>query len=117
MKDSDHQLLSLLEDNARRSTSELARELGLSRSTVQCKIDRLERQGIIQGYSVVLGSRYEKSRVSAHVLIKLVQKLTARTTRELQAMAATRSLYSVSGDYDLIAIVDADSTEALSKVG
>jgi DNA-binding Lrp family transcriptional regulator len=116
MKTSDQQLLALLQDNARRSTSDLARALGLSRSTVQGKIDRLEKQGIIQGYSVVLGAAYEQGKVSAHVLIKLVQKLTLRTTRELQAMPATRSLFSISGDYDMIAIVQADSTESLSRI-
>ncbi len=116
MNKTDAQLIALLQDNARRSTSELARTLGLSRSTVQGKIERLEKQGIIHGYSVVLGAAYERGRVSAHVLIKVAQKLTLRTTQELQAMPTTRSLYSVSGDYDLIAIVQAESTEALSRV-
>ena len=116
MKKIDQQLLALLRDNARRSTSDLARELGLSRSTVQGKINRLEQTGVIRGYSVVLGEDFAKGRVTAHVLIKVAQKLTARTTRELRAMPQTRSLYSISGDYDLIAMVEAESTESLSAV-
>lgn len=115
MKKVDRQLLALLQDNARRSTSELARQLDLSRSTVQGKITRLEQQGVIRGYSIVLGEDYEKEQVAAHVLIKVRQKLTARTTAQLKALPETRALYAISGDYDLIAMVRADSTEALSQ--
>ena len=48
----DQQLLSLLRENARAPTAELARRLGLSRTTVQSRIERLERQGVITGYTV-----------------------------------------------------------------
>ena len=50
----DQQLLALLRENARESTAALARSLGLSRTTVQSRIERLERAKIIVGYSVRL---------------------------------------------------------------
>src|SRR5690606_4991678 len=50
VSDSDERLLALLRENARCSTAELARRLGLSRTTVQSRIDRLEKQGVIRGY-------------------------------------------------------------------
>ena len=46
MDDTDQQLLALLRENARAATTELARKLGLSRTTVQSRIDRLERTDI-----------------------------------------------------------------------
>ena len=48
----DRALLGLLRGNARRSTADLARELSLSRTTVQSRIARLERERVITGYSV-----------------------------------------------------------------
>jgi len=45
----DQKLLSLLRENARTSTAELARGLGLSRTTVQSRIERLERGGVAAG--------------------------------------------------------------------
>lgn len=116
MKDTDRRLLMLLKEDARRSTSELARELGLSRSTVQGRIQRLERDGIIAGYTAILGDAYERSLVSAHVLLMVAQKLTAPTTRELHAVAEVKALYAISGDYDLIAVIQAESTDALSRI-
>lgn len=115
MKKSDQQLIALLQDNARRPVSELARELGLSRSTVQGRIKRLEQTGILRGYSLLLGEGYLKEQVSAHVHIKVRQKLTASTSRQLKALPQTRALHAISGDYDLIAIIQAESTATLNQ--
>ena len=116
MKDVDEKLLGLLASNARLSTSELSRLLGLSRSTVQGRIKRLEKAGIIAGYTVEYGAEYRNRLVSAHVLIKTRQKLASRANRELHDFPEIQSLYAISGDYDLIAIVQAESTESLSQV-
>ncbi|MDX1800899.1 MAG: Lrp/AsnC family transcriptional regulator [Marinobacter sp.] len=113
---SDQALLSLLRNNARASVSDLARTLNLSRSTVQNRIARLEASGVIRGYSLVLGGEYAANQVEAHVSIKVHQKLTARTNRALEQISAVAQLYAVSGEYDLLAIVQAQSLEALSAV-
>ena len=58
LADKDRQLLSLLSENARMATALLARKLGLSRTTVQAKIERLERDGVIAGYGVRLSEDF-----------------------------------------------------------
>ena len=61
LTDTDQQLLSLLRENARASTAQIARRLGLSRTTVQSRIERLEREGVISGYTVRVHEEYELS--------------------------------------------------------
>ncbi|WP_404364196.1 Lrp/AsnC family transcriptional regulator [Marinobacter sp.] len=112
----DQQLLLLLRQNARMSISDLARTLDLSRSTVQNRLARLEASGVIRGYSVELGGEYLGNQVEAHVSIKVYQKLTGRTNASLEQISQVAQLYSVSGEYDLIAIVQAQSLEELSAV-
>lgn len=112
----DQKLLMLLRRNARASITDLAKAMHLSRSTVQNRIARLEASGVIAGYSVQLGGAYVASRVEAHVLIKVAQKLTARTNSALEGISSVSQLFSVSGEYDLIAIVQAQSLEELSAV-
>jgi len=112
----DIKLLALLRENARRSTSELARSLSVSRSTIQSKIRKLEQKGIIKGYTVEYGEEYENRLVSAHVLIMVHQKLTARTNRSLHAIPQVKSLHAISGDYDLIAVLMTETTEELSSI-
>jgi len=112
----DRELLSILSENAREQTATIARKLGLSRTTVQAKIDRLERDGVIAGYGVKLSDAYESGMVKAHVLITIAPKTLARITTELHAISAVRTLHSVSGSFDLIAVVEAASIAELDHL-
>jgi DNA-binding Lrp family transcriptional regulator len=109
-------LLSLLRSNARASTAELARQLGVSRTTVQSRIERLEQRGIISGYGVKLSADYEQGLVKAHVLLTVTPKLADKVVRALQALRSVRTLHSVSGNFDMIVIVDAPSIRDLDAL-
>ena len=100
----DDQLLSLLRENARASTALIARRLDLSRTTVQSRIDRLEREGVISGYTVRLHDEYERGTIRAHIMITVLPKQMTSVVAALRAMPELRSLQSVSGAYDLVAI-------------
>ena len=69
--ESDKRLLNLLRRDARISIAALARKLYLSRSTVKDRITRLEKRGVIKGYSLILGDDYNRGKVSAHILATL----------------------------------------------
>lgn len=112
----DERLLSMLRNNARTSISDLARALNLSRSTVQTRIAKLEQSGVIKGYIVEYGDNYVSHLVSAHVSIKVKQKFTTKTNVELRKMHRIAELYAISGEYDLIAVVQAQTTEELSHL-
>ncbi|MDQ6437579.1 Lrp/AsnC family transcriptional regulator [Mesorhizobium sp. LHD-90] len=112
----DRQLLALLSENARASTSELARRLGLSRTTVQARIERLEREGVIVGYGVRLSDEFERNIVRAHVLVTVGPKALPRVTAELASIPEVKTLHSVSGSFDLIAIVAAQSISELDHL-
>jgi DNA-binding Lrp family transcriptional regulator len=109
----DSRLIDLLRQNARLSTSELARRLGISRSTVQGRIARLEQTGAIAGYTLKPGGAAASRMVEAHVSISVSPKLQARVERGLLKLPGVATLYAISGADDLIAIVSADSMAAL----
>jgi DNA-binding Lrp family transcriptional regulator len=112
----DQALLAHLRDNARATTSELARQLGLSRSTVQSRLRKLQDSGVITGFTVQLGESYTESLIRAHVLIELDQKLTGQAQARLKKMQRVSALYAISGAYDMIALVEAHSTDELSRL-
>jgi DNA-binding Lrp family transcriptional regulator len=112
----DRQLLALLRENARRSTAELARSLGLSRTTVQSRIERLERQRVIAGYTVKVDDAIEAALVRAHIMITVGPKQTGAIEAALRGIAAVRCLLSVSGPYDLLAVVAAPSIAQLDAL-
>jgi DNA-binding Lrp family transcriptional regulator len=77
---------------------------------------KLEETGVIKGYSVDYGEDYLTSMVSAHVSIKVMQKLTTKTNLELKQIDAISQLYAISGEFDLIAVVQAQNLEKLSHL-
>ena len=109
----DELLLSVLRENARASTAEIARRLGLSRTTVQNRIERLERQGVIGGYTVRVHDDYERTRIRAHILITVRPKQMPAVVKALQAVREVRVLYSISGGFDLIALAVAGSVSEM----
>jgi DNA-binding Lrp family transcriptional regulator len=109
LDDTDLALLNLLRENARASVTELARRLGLSRTTVQSRLARIERTKIVLGYTVVVPDDAEAGLVRAHVMITAKPKAGAGIEAALRRMPEVRSLHSVSGPFDLIAIVAARS--------
>src|SRR5690606_25735597 len=98
----DEALLSVLRGNARLSTADIARRLGLSRTTVQSRIERLEREGVIAGYTVRVSDDYTRRRIRAHILITVVSRQMPAGVQALHGMPEVRSLHSVSGTHGLV---------------
>ena len=112
----DAKLLFALRENARASTAELARMVGRSRTSVQSRIERLERQGVILGYGVRLAPEHGLGAVRAHVMIKVAPKEARAVTAALRAIPQVRLLHSVSGEVDLIAVAAASSVAEMDQV-
>ena len=112
----DRALLHALRENARLSAAELARRLQLSRTTVQSRLERLERQRVITGYTVVVADAVEAALVRAHVLITLAPRQSGAIEAALRRIPEVRVLHSVSGPFDLIAVVAAQSLGELDAL-
>src|SRR5690606_22412351 len=99
----DEALLSVLREDARASAADIARRLQLSRTTVQSRIDRLERQGVIAGYTVRIADDFEANRIRALIMVTVLPKQMPAVVAALREMPAVRLLQSVSGMWDLVA--------------
>ncbi|MCL1633082.1 Lrp/AsnC family transcriptional regulator [Luteimonas sp. SX5] len=113
---SDQQLLTVLRENARASTAEIARRLNQSRTTVQSRIERLERDGVIAGYTVRVAEAAERGHIRAHIMITVLPRHMASVVEALRAMPAVRTLHSVSGPFDLIALGVVPSVEDMDEL-
>jgi len=116
LTEKDRFLIALLGDNARWPVATLAKKMGLSRTTVQARLERLERAGVITGYGVRLSENYHATLVRAQILITIVPKALAQVTTALEKITAVRELHSVSGPFDLIAVICAPSIGELDTV-
>ena len=116
IRDKDARLLDLLRANAREPAASLARKLGIARSTLQERIGRLEREGLIKGYTVRLSDEAAAKSFRAVVMITADARQTARVTADLKKIAEVRSLAAVSGAYDMMAVVETDTAARMDAV-
>ena len=112
----DHLLIAKLREDARAPVSELARDLRVSRTTVQSRIARLERLKVITGYSVRVAESFEKDQIHAYVMITVGPKRAAIVSAEMRRMPAVRLLQSVSGVFDMIALAVAPSVKEMDDL-
>jgi len=116
MDDQDKALLAALRENARTPVAELARRLGASRTTVQSRLSRLERSGVIAGYSLKLSEAEQARLIHAFVALTIEPKQTAAVTAALKRLSGVRTLQSVSGDFDMIAALEARSVSEMDAL-
>ena len=109
-------MIALLRANARTPTAALARSLGLSRSAVQERLRRLERDGVIRGYTLTLGDEAARGGVSAHVLLTLDPKQQDRALAAVKGLPEATAAYSASGTHDAIVMLTAETSAHLDEV-
>jgi len=111
----DRQLLTLLRKNARMSVVNLATKLKVSRATVQNRINKLEREEVILGYTVKLKheAEVEVNTVKIIMSISVEAKDEANVLKALEAFHEVISVYHTNGHWDLIAEVQAENLSLL----
>ncbi|WP_095588852.1 Lrp/AsnC family transcriptional regulator [Actibacterium ureilyticum] len=116
MDKTDQALIAALRQDGRRSVSDLALDLGVSRATVRSRLDRLTATGEIQGFTVVLRSETREMPVRAIMLIAIEGKNTQPVIRQLSGIAQVRSVHTTNGRWDLVielATHDLDTFDAV----
>lgn len=112
----DKQIVSLLAGNARMSVAALAQSLDLARSTVQARLERLENNGTIAGYTVRLGSKARGTRIQATALLQIEPRSLPQVLGRLRSTPEVEQVQTTSGRFDLLLKLAAATTEDLDRV-
>ncbi len=113
MDELDQRILAALAADSSISTARLGRRFKTARSTIQARIERLERTGVIAGYTVKLGQAAAVRRVRATVLVAVLSRATAGVVAALRAQAAVEIIHTTAGTHSLIVQVAGDTTQTL----
>jgi len=114
--ETDQKLLTLLRHNGRRSISDLATELDLSRATVRARIERMERQGDIIGYTVILRADAISMPVRGITLIEVEGRAASRVVDILGGFPEVSAVHTTNGKWDLVVELGATSLTDLDAV-
>lgn len=112
----ERRILSVLEEDAQASYSEIAERADVSKPTVRKYIEKLEDEGVIVGYSADVDPKKLASQSIALVGIDVASECYVESTRELAELDEVESLYTSSGDHMLMAEVRAADGGAVGDV-
>ena len=112
----DEELLIALRANARTPVAALARSLGLSRTTVQDRLKRLEEQGVIASYTIRLARDLAPEGIAAQVAISVEPRRQIEVAKAIGKLQLVETLHAVSGKVDFIAMVRAPTAEGIDRV-
>jgi Lrp/AsnC family leucine-responsive transcriptional regulator len=115
LDDVDRRLLAELSADARLTQVALAARVGLSRSAVQERLKRLERDGVIKGYTLRLGTEGPVG-IRAFLLVKGTGANHDRAIRILEGFPEVRGADSVAGSTDLVLQIQVDRVEDLNRI-
>jgi DNA-binding Lrp family transcriptional regulator len=102
MDEFDHKLVTLLRHDARRSISDLAADLGTSRATVRARMEKLERNGSILGYTVILRADTVDLPVRGIMMIEIEGRVADRVIRTLGGFPEISEIHTTNGRWDLV---------------
>ncbi|WP_413691729.1 Lrp/AsnC family transcriptional regulator [Psychromonas sp. KJ10-2] len=109
----DRKLLALLRKDARMPVVNLSKALGVSRATVQNRLNKLEREGVILGYTVKLKQEAQQDAVRVLMSLLVEAKEEEKIIESLRAFPEIVSVYHTNGQWDLIADIQVDSISVL----
>jgi DNA-binding Lrp family transcriptional regulator len=115
----DRELIALLRADSRKPAATLAKALGVSRGTIQNRIERLVRDGTIQGFTIK--ARPDASnRVRAVMTIAIEGERSGAVVKALRGYPEVAAVHTTNGRWDLVAEIDvetlADFSRALDQI-
>ena len=99
MDDLDRKILDLLRQNARMPVKDIAEQVALTSPAVSSRIHKLEHEGIIAGYTVVLNRPNQASQVDALISVAAKPTLRQELIEFLQTTPEVQQCYHVTGDH------------------
>ena len=113
----DQQILALLEENARRTMSDVAERVALSTSAVKRRIDRMEDLGVITGYTVVVDHAKAGRPIQAFTEVRFAGTADMDEIRSTAArLAEVQAVFTTAGDPDALVWIQVGDVERLGQV-
>jgi len=112
----DRLILKKLQENARRSFKEIAKEAGVSEATIFVRVKKLQDSGVIKGFKAIVDHDLVGKKTTAFVLVKANPKEYPKVLEELVDIDDICEIHDVTGEYYAILKIKAENTDKLAKI-
>lgn len=105
LDDLDRQIVAAMRANGRLSMRALAADLHISRANAYARLDRLERAGVIIGYSAIVDPQKYGYGLSCYVFLKITQQSWKKVRNQVLSIPEVDHAALVSGEHDIMLLV------------
>jgi Lrp/AsnC family leucine-responsive transcriptional regulator len=113
----DHKIIELLSQNARRTMADIGEKVSLSASAVTRRIERLERSGVIAGYTVVVDHRKAGRPIQAFTEVRFAGTADLKEIKETAIqLPEVQAVFTTAGDPDALVWLQVPDVERLGQV-
>lgn len=113
----DRKILGFLKENGKMTFAELAKKLNVSASTVYNRVTKLEKKGVIKGYTAILDREKTGKGTGAALLITVDNQASIEgVCRYLAQIPDVESVYEIGGESDIMAVVYTSSIEEMRRL-
>lgn len=95
-------MLSLLRADARMPVAELARQVGVNRSTVTTRIDRMVTGGVIEAFTLRVGNDVDRDAIRGVSMVSIAPNQGKNAVRAIRGFPEVEQLHSTIGEWDLV---------------
>jgi len=112
----DRRLIAALRVDGRTPVSTLARQLGVTRATVNSRLKRLLSSGTVLGFSVRVREERDPDSIRAIALIEVEGRSTNQAIHQLRGFPEVRALHTTNGGWDLVAELRTDTLRNFDRL-
>lgn len=116
LDEKDRKILRILVSNSRTPFSKIARELGLSEASIYVRIRKLEKIGVLKGYTASIDLTKLGYSTRALIMLKLSPERYREAISRIKVFPNTIDVYEITGEFHVIIKVVARSNEELSQL-
>ncbi|NLU45953.1 MAG: Lrp/AsnC family transcriptional regulator [Euryarchaeota archaeon] len=109
----DKRILEVMKKDSRCPFVEMANQLGVSEGTIRSRVHRMTEEGVIRGFTIKTSSKNVKALVEIRIDVNTD---TEEIAREFAGYEGVAEVFEVTGDQDIIAIVDVESSQKLNEI-
>lgn len=116
LDDIDKAILRRLQEDARISFKEIAKEVGTSEATIFVRVKKLQKSGIIKAFRAIVNPQSVGKQVTAFALVKAEPRSYPKMLAQLASFEDICEIYDVTGAYYSIVKMRTGTSEQLAQI-
>ena len=109
----DKRIIDILRKDSRCPFVEIAEKLDVSEGTIRSRVRKMTEEGVIKGFTIKTSSKNVKAVVEIRIDVNTD---TEEIANELSGYEGIIEVFEVTGDQDILAIIDVESSQHLNEI-